>query len=149
MKECKSDQGARCFKSRIITKVIDSFSSVDKFEQKYVVLKGILQSRILKDHVHTIGIDQSLSNDVIYGHKCLENLKKLYKKSGKCDDQQQIKDILEAAMVYTPEGITKNSPISPMTSTQVKKPSVQESLCMFTNDLEVKKLSPSIWICYI
>ena len=42
-------------------------------------------------------------------------------------------------MVSTPEGFTNNSPISPMTSTPVKKPSAQKSLCMFTNILEVKK----------
>ena len=48
---------------------------------------------------------------------------KLYKKAGKCDNQQKFKDILEAAMVYTPEGFTDNSPISPITSSPVKKPS--------------------------
>ena len=42
-------------------------------------------------------------------------------------------------MVSTPEVFTDNSPISPMTSTPVKKPSAQKSLCMFTNILEVKK----------
>ena len=39
--------------------------------------------------------------------------------------------------------LLKDSPfdshISPMTSTPVKKPSAQKSLCMFTNILEVKK----------
>ena len=43
-------------------------------------------------------------------------------------------------MVSTPEGFTDNSPISPMTSTQVKKPSAQKLLCMFTNVSDVKKL---------
>ena len=43
-------------------------------------------------------------------------------------------------MVSTNEEFTKNSPISPMTSTPVKKPSVQKSLCMFTNIFDVKKL---------
>ena len=42
-------------------------------------------------------------------------------------------------MVYTSEGFTDNSPISPMTSSPVKKPSDQKSLCMFTNILDVKK----------
>ena len=74
----------------------------------------------------------------MYEHKCLENIKKIYKQSGKCDDQQQFKDILEAAMVSTPEGFTNNSPISPMKSTPVKKPSAKKSMCMFTNSLEVK-----------
>ena len=42
-------------------------------------------------------------------------------------------------MVSTPEGFTKNSPISPMTSSPVKKTSAQKSLCMFTNALDVKE----------
>ena len=74
----------------------------------------MLQSPRLKDHVQTIGIDQSLSNNDIYEHKCLENIKNIYKQAGKCDDQQQFKDILEADMVSTPEGLTNNSPIYPM-----------------------------------
>ena len=42
-------------------------------------------------------------------------------------------------MVSTPEGFTNNSPISPITSSPVKKPSAQKSLCMFTNVLDVNK----------
>ena len=56
MKEGKSGQAARCIKSRIITKVIDYILSIDVFEQKGVVLKCMLQSPRLKDHVQTIGI---------------------------------------------------------------------------------------------
>ena len=41
-----------------MTKVIDYVLSIDTFEQKYVVLKGMLQSLRLKYYVHTIGIDQ-------------------------------------------------------------------------------------------
>ena len=62
----------------------------------------MFQSLWLKDHVHTISIDPSLSNNAIYEHKCIENIKKLYKQAGKCDGQKQLRDILEAAMVYTP-----------------------------------------------
>ena len=58
LKEGKSDQAARCIKSRIMTKVIDYVLSIDTFEQQCVVLKGMLQSPRLKDHVQTIGIDQ-------------------------------------------------------------------------------------------
>ena len=139
MKEGKNDQAARCIKSRITTKVIDSVLSIDKFEQQCVLHKSMLQSPLLKDHVHTIGIDPYLSNNTIYAHKCLENIKKVYKQAGKCDYQKQLKVILEAAMVSTPEGFTNNSPISPRTSTPVKKPSAQKSLCMFTKVLDVKK----------
>ena len=99
----------------------------------------MLQSTRLKYHVQNIDIDQSLSSNDIYEHKCLENIKKLYKKSGKCDDQQQFKYILEATMVSTPKVLTNNSPISPMTPTPVKKPSARKSLCMFTKILKVKK----------
>ena len=123
MKEGKSDQASRCIKSRITTKLIYSFLSIDKFEQQYVVLKGVLQSLRLKYHVHNIVIHPSLSNNAIYKHKYLENIKKLYKQAGKCDVQKQFKDILEAAMVSTPEGLTDNSPVSPMKPTPVKIPS--------------------------
>ena len=82
----------------------------------------MLKSPQLKDQVQTIGNDQSLRNNAIYEHKCLENINKLYKQSIKCDNQQQFKDILEASIVSTPEGSTDNIPISPMTSTPVKKP---------------------------
>ena len=44
----------------------------------------------------TIVIDQSLSNSAMYEHRCLENIKKLYKSDSKCDNQQQYKAILEA-----------------------------------------------------
>ena len=67
------------------------------------MLKGTLISPRLKDHVQTIDIDQYLSNNARYEHTILENIKKLYKQDGKCDDQQQFKDILEAAMVSNPE----------------------------------------------
>ena len=122
-----------------MTKVIDSVLSIDKFEQQCVVIRGMLQSPRLKYHVQTIGIDPSLSNNTLYEHKCLENIKKLYKQAGKCDDHQQFKDIIEVAMVSTPEGFTDNSSIYPRTSTPVKKLSAQKSLCMFTNVLDVKK----------
>ena len=56
-KEGKYDQATRCIKSRMMTKVIGYILSIDKFEQQSVVIKGILQSPRLKDHVQTIGID--------------------------------------------------------------------------------------------
>ena len=75
----------------------------------------MLQLPLLKDHVQNIGIDQSLTNNAIYNHKCLENIKKLYKQAGKCDKKQQFKYILEAPMVSTPELFTDKSYISPIT----------------------------------
>ena len=75
LKEGKSDQAARSIKSRIMTKVIDYVLSIDTFEQQCVVIKGMLQSPRLKDHVNTIGIHPSLSNNAIYEYKYLENIK--------------------------------------------------------------------------
>ena len=103
------------------------------------MLKGMLQSPRLKYHVHTMGTDQYLRNNSIYEHKCIESIKNLYKQAGKCEDQIKFKDIIEAAMVSTPEEFTNNSPLSPRTSTPIKKPSAQKSLCMITNVLDAKK----------
>ena len=93
----------------------------------------MLQSPSLKYHVKNIGIDQSLSKNALFEHKCLQNINKLYKHAGKCDDQQQFEDILEDAMVSTTEGFTDNSTRSPMIPTPVKKPSAKKSMCLFTN----------------
>ena len=49
----------------------------------------------------TIGIDQYLSNSVMYEHICLENINKLYKTADKCGDKQRYQAILEASMVST------------------------------------------------
>ena len=46
----------------------------------------------------------------MYEHICLENINKLYTSDGKWDNQQQYKDILEAAMVSTTERFTEKSP---------------------------------------
>ena len=42
-----------------------------------------------------IGIDQQLRNSTLYEHICLENIKKLYKTTGKCEDQQKYKVMIE------------------------------------------------------
>ena len=55
MKEGKCEQTARCIKSRIMNKVIDSFLSIDTFEQQCVLLKVMLQSPRLEYHAQTIG----------------------------------------------------------------------------------------------
>ena len=64
---------------------------------------------------------------------------KLYKQAGKCDDQHQLKNIPEAAIVSTPEVFTNESTISPMASAPVKKPSDRKPLCIFTNILGMRK----------
>ena len=67
-----------------------------------------------------------------------EQHKKMYQHAGKWDEQQNIKDIIDADMVSTPEVVTDNIPDAPMASTPVKKPSARKSLCLFTNILDVK-----------
>ena len=56
----------------------------------------------------------------MYKHRCLENIKKLFKSSGKCNDQQQYKAIIESLMVSTPEGFTDKILMSPGQSVTVK-----------------------------
>ena len=68
----------------------------------------------------------------------MNNIKKIYQHAGKCDNQQNLKDIIYAAILSTPEGVTDNSPNVHMTSTHVKKPSARKSLCLFTNILDVQ-----------
>ena len=119
----KTAHASKFIKSRIMNNVIDSILSIDTFEQQYVVLKGIIQSPHLKYYVKTIDIDQSLSNNAILENKFLQKPKKLYKNAGKCDNQQQFKDILEASMVSTIEGFTDKSHRYTMAPTPVKKPS--------------------------
>ena len=66
------------------------------------------------------------------------SIKNIYQHAGKCDDQQNLKDIIDAAILYNPEGFTDNSTNVHMPSTPVKKPSARKSLCLFTNLLDVK-----------
>ena len=63
----------------------------------------------------------------------MNNIKKIYQLTGKCDDQNKFKDIIDADMVSNPEGVTDNSPNVPLISTPVNKPSARKPLCLFTN----------------
>ena len=40
----------------------------------------------------------------------MNNIKKIYQHAGECDDQQNLKDIIEAALLSTTEGFIDNSP---------------------------------------
>ena len=68
----------------------------------------------------------------------MNNIKKIYQHAGKCDDQQNLNDIIDADILSTPEGVTDNSPNMHLTSSPVKKPSARKSLCLFTNILDVQ-----------
>ena len=68
----------------------------------------------------------------------MNNIKKIYQHSGKCDDQQNLKDIIDADILSTQEGVTNNSYNAHLTSSPVKKPSARKSLCLITNILDVQ-----------
>ena len=68
----------------------------------------------------------------------MNNIKNIYQHAGKCDDQQNLKDIIDPAVLSTPEVVTDNSPNVHMISKPVKKPSASKSLCLFTNILDFK-----------
>ena len=72
-----------------------------------------------------------------YEHKCLKNIKYIYQHAGKCDDKQNLKDIIDASMVSTPKEVIYDSPNVSMTSTPVKKLSSGKSLYLFTNIINV------------
>ena len=80
----------------------------------------MLKSSRLEDHMKTIGIDQSSFARSSFEHRCMDNIKKIYQHAGKCDDQQNIKDIIDAAVLSTPEVVTDNSPNIRMTPKPVK-----------------------------
>ena len=67
----------------------------------------------------TIGIEQSSFAGSSFEHRCMNNIKKIYQHADKCDDQQNIKDIIDAAIISTLEGVTDNSPNVHMTSKPV------------------------------
>ena len=122
----------------MLNKAIDYILYIDAFEQQYVVIKCMLKSSRLEDHMKTIGIDQSSFARSSFEHRCMNNIKNIYQYSGKIDDKQNLKDILDAAILSTPEEVTDNSPNVHMTASTVKKPSARKSLCLFTNILYVK-----------
>ena len=79
----------------------------------------------------------------------LLNIKKLYKSSVKCDDQQQYKAIIESAMVSTPEGFTDNCPMDVGTLGTLLNPISINYLILFLALLDVNqnKLCPHIRCC--
>ena len=53
----------------------------------------------------TIGIDQSSFARSSFEHRCMNNIKNIYQHAGQCDYQQNLKDIIDAAILSTPEGV--------------------------------------------
>ena len=85
-----------------------------------------------------IRVDQPLSNCSLYELRCLENINKLFKNSGKRDYKKKHRKILEATMVSTPEGFTDNSKMTPNPYVSKKNPSAIKSLRQFSETLDVK-----------
>ena len=79
----KTSHAAQCTKSRALTKMIDLIIEIEWSEQQCVIIKELLRSERPKQHMVTIGVNQSLSNNAMYEHICMENIKKLYKYDGK------------------------------------------------------------------
>ena len=86
----------------MLNKAIDSILYIDTLEQKCVVIKCMLQSSSLEDHMKTIGIEQSLCTRSSFENKFMNNIKNIYQHAGKCDEQKSLKDVLDASMVSTP-----------------------------------------------
>ena len=63
----------------------------------------MLQSPHLEDQINTIGSDQSLCNRSSFEKIYLNNIKNIHQRAGKCDDQQNLKYILDDYMVFTTE----------------------------------------------
>ena len=56
----------------------------------------------------------------------------------KCEDQQEYKAMIEAALFSTPEECINNSPMTPNPSVYTKNSSARKSICQFTETLDVK-----------
>ena len=76
----------------------------------------MLQSSRLEDHMKTISIDQSSFTRSSFEHRYMTNIKNIYQHAGKCADQQNLKDIIDAAILYTPEGVIYHIPNVHLTS---------------------------------
>ena len=61
----------------------------------------MLQSSRHQDHMNTIGIDQTSLTGSSYYHRCMNNINKIYQHVGKCDDQQNLKDVIDAVILST------------------------------------------------
>ena len=118
--EGESAHASQSDKSRALIKFLKAIFDTDSFEQQCVIIKGLLQFEQLLKHMVAIVVDQSLSNSVLYEHSCLENINKLYKTIGKCENQKQYKTNIKSEMVSTPEGYTNNSPTTHNPSVSTK-----------------------------
>ena len=83
----------------------------------------------------------------MYEYICLENIKKLYKSSGKCDDQHKYKAITEADIVSTPDELMEKIPMDVGTLGTMNNPSEINPPSKFLALLDVtQKTSVHNWI---
>ena len=82
-------------------KAVETIIYIWLFEQKWVLLKEALQWEQPTQNMVTIVLYQSVSNKALYKNRHLENIKKLYKLTVKCDDQQKYEVIIKSSKVYT------------------------------------------------
>ena len=74
----------------------------------------------------------------MYEHRFLENIKNIYKSSGKCENQQKYEAILEAAIVSNSEGCTDNILMIPRQYDPTKQPSTIKLLRQISEAWYVK-----------
>ena len=118
--------------------MVDLILDIESFEQKHFILKGLLQSDQLKQHMVIILICQLSNDSAMYEHSCLKNINKLCTSAVKCDNQHKYKAIIELVMFSPPEISTKNSTISPGPSVTVINNIARKILSLFTEVLDVK-----------
>ena len=63
----------------------------------------MLQSPRLEYHMNNIDNYQSLCHRYSFEHKCLNKIKRIYQHAGNFDDQQNLKDIVDASMLSNPK----------------------------------------------
>ena len=61
----------------------------------------MLESSCIVYHMKTIGIYQSLCTSSYFEQKIMNNIKKIYQHALKCDDQNDLMDILDSDMMST------------------------------------------------
>ena len=66
------------------------------------MIKYIFQSSRLEDHMKTIDIDRSSFTRSSFKHRRMNNIKNIYQHAGKCDYQQNLKNIIKADLLSTP-----------------------------------------------
>ena len=96
----------------------------------------------------TIAIDQSSFTRSSFEHRCMNNIKKIYQHSSKCDNQQNLKYIIDAAILSNPEGVTNNSTNVRMTSIPVKN-QVLGNNCVYSQTywmLNLQQPNVELWL---